>query len=191
MSDFDLVKFGPHLRKRAGIYLKCETCSREFYVNQSRIKQVQRNGNKIRFCSQSCYVKTGASNPFWGKKHSADSIATMIANPNRPSFSSGRDNPNFSRFGIDYEYRSPPRRHRSTWRTLFKRCEKCGYNNILELLQVHHKDRNRKNNAEENLIVLCPNCHHEDHFNAKDGFYAKRRKHPRPSNTDASQKPPS
>jgi hypothetical protein len=44
-----------------------------------------------------------------------------------------------------------------------KNCEKCGYDKY-EILQVHHKDRNRNNNELENLELLCPNCHYEDHF---------------------------
>ena len=43
-------------------------------------------------------------------------------------------------------------------------CEQCGYNKINQytgnsILQLHHKDGNCKNNIEENLEVLCPNCH--------------------------------
>ena len=39
------------------------------------------------------------------------------------------------------------------------KCEKCGYNDHIEILQVHHIDSNRENNNIENLIILCPNCH--------------------------------
>lgn len=41
-------------------------------------------------------------------------------------------------------------------------CEICGYNKI-EILHVHHKDRNRKNNDLDNLKLICPNCHYEEH----------------------------
>jgi predicted HNH restriction endonuclease len=27
------------------------------------------------------------------------------------------------------------------------------------ILQLHHIDGNRENNKEENLTLLCPNCH--------------------------------
>jgi len=39
------------------------------------------------------------------------------------------------------------------------KCEICGYNTRPEILEVHHIDRNRKNNELSNLIILCPNCH--------------------------------
>ena len=43
-------------------------------------------------------------------------------------------------------------------------CELCGWNKINPItgkspLEIHHKDGNYKNNKEENLQVLCPNCH--------------------------------
>ena len=43
------------------------------------------------------------------------------------------------------------------------KCERCGYQKI-EILQVHHKDRDTKNNNLENLELVCPNCHYEEHF---------------------------
>lgn len=44
------------------------------------------------------------------------------------------------------------------------RCEKCGWGEINPFtgkvpLQIHHIDGNSENNTEENLQVLCPNCH--------------------------------
>lgn len=50
---------------------------------------------------------------------------------------------------------------------IFK-CERCNYNKYEEVLQVHHKDRNRENNTIENLEILCPTCHMEEHFLNKD-----------------------
>lgn len=44
------------------------------------------------------------------------------------------------------------------------KCQKCGWGekNIMTNyvpLQIHHKDGNYANNSEENLQLLCPNCH--------------------------------
>ncbi len=55
-------------------------------------------------------------------------------------------------------------------------CTRCGWNKLLEVLEVHHKDRNRKNNVSDNLEILCPNCHMEDHFLNQDGRYSKTKK---------------
>lgn len=48
-------------------------------------------------------------------------------------------------------------------------CERCNYSKHPEILEVHHKDRNRENNTIENLLVVCPNCHMEEHFLNNDG----------------------
>lgn len=44
------------------------------------------------------------------------------------------------------------------------KCEKCGWGEVNEFtgsipLEVHHKDGDYRNNTEENLQLLCPNCH--------------------------------
>ena len=43
------------------------------------------------------------------------------------------------------------------------RCERCGYD-TKEILHLHHRDRNRKNNTAENLEIVCPNCHYLEHY---------------------------
>lgn len=45
-----------------------------------------------------------------------------------------------------------------------KKCAKCGWGERNEFtqtipLEIHHKDGNYLNNKEDNLILLCPNCH--------------------------------
>jgi 5-methylcytosine-specific restriction endonuclease McrA len=55
-----------------------------------------------------------------------------------------------------------------------KKCEKCGYDKYPEILVVHHKDRNRKNGAKENLELLCPNCHEEEHLLNNDGRFKRK-----------------
>lgn len=52
------------------------------------------------------------------------------------------------------------------------KCEKCDYRRY-EILQVHHKDKNRKNNNLENLELICPNCHYEEHFLEKSWLRKK------------------
>lgn len=55
-----------------------------------------------------------------------------------------------------------------------ERCEICGtrdWQNQPLVLQVHHKDGNRRNNSLDNLQILCPNCHSQT-----DNFCSKNRK---------------
>jgi Zn finger protein HypA/HybF involved in hydrogenase expression len=51
------------------------------------------------------------------------------------------------------------------------KCESCGYDKIVEVLQVHHLDRDRNNNSQDNLQILCPTCHMEIHFLTKTGLW--------------------
>jgi len=50
-------------------------------------------------------------------------------------------------------------------------CELCGYCKIPEILEVHHKDRNRRNNSITNLQLLCPTCHNEIHYLTNSGRF--------------------
>lgn len=69
-----------------------------------------------------------------------------------------------SHYGETYtKYRDLIFRHKE------KICERCQYNKHPEILEVHHKDRNRENNTIENLEVLCSRCHDEEHFLNRDG----------------------
>ncbi len=69
-------------------------------------------------------------------------------------------------------------------RTRDHRCEMCQlklWNGIPITLEVHHIDGNSDNNEEDNLQLLCPNCHSQtDNFKgaAKGGSarYSNRRK---------------
>ena len=81
---------------------------------------------------------------------------------------------NINRAGIKYKIGSPRDKVKSQQalkvRLVKERgviCERCGYNK-LEILQVHHKDRNRLNNDLNNLELICPNCHYEEHHLHKD-----------------------
>lgn len=40
-----------------------------------------------------------------------------------------------------------------------EKCQECKYNVEIKMLDVHHKDGNRSNNAIENLMVVCVWCH--------------------------------
>lgn len=46
-------------------------------------------------------------------------------------------------------------------------CSRCRFNQHSHILDVHHRDHNRENNALENLEVLCPNCHALEHRSPK------------------------
>jgi predicted nucleic acid-binding Zn ribbon protein len=87
---------------------------------------------------------------------------------------------NINRAGIQYKIGRPRDKVKSQQALKLKllrekgiMCERCGYNKY-EILQVHHKDRNRDNNAIENLELICPNCHYEEHLLEKSWLNRKK-----------------
>jgi hypothetical protein len=87
---------------------------------------------------------------------------------------------NIQRAGIKYKIGSPKDKVRSYQalkiRLLNARgkvCERCGYDKY-QILQVHHKDRNRNHNDLDNLELICPNCHYEEHLLEKSWLDAIR-----------------
>ena len=83
---------------------------------------------------------------------------------------------NINRAGIKYHLGRPKDKVKSQkalkMRLLELRgkvCERCKYDKT-EILQVHHKDRNRENNIMDNLELICPNCHYESHHLEKRRF---------------------
>lgn len=63
------------------------------------------------------------------------------------------------------------------------KCELCGWGEINPYtnkipLEIHHKDGNHINNKEENLQVLCPNCHSlTENFKARGNGRTDRKKY--------------
>ncbi len=55
------------------------------------------------------------------------------------------------------------------------KCNRCNYNELIDILEVHHKDCDRTNNNLENLEILCPNCHLKDHFINKTGKFTQNK----------------
>jgi len=64
------------------------------------------------------------------------------------------------------------------------RCSRCGWERLPAILEVHHRDRDRENNAVDNLEILCRNCHGEEHYRHGDGRHWRtgtaRRRRPAP-----------
>lgn len=167
-STYETRKFSVQLRKRNGAFLSCETCKREFYIPPSRIREAEKNGHTTRYCSIKCYRKNGAANPFWGKRHTVESKKKMSSNPNRSKFPKGSENPNFIRYGKEFVPSHVQNIKKYLAHAGISSCQRCGWNKA-PILELHHQDRNRKNNSLENIEFLCPNCHTLEHYLAKDG----------------------
>jgi hypothetical protein len=155
-------KFSQEIRKRKGKWLVCATCGKDFYAYPSRLKKGQ-----VKYCSMKCYEKEGEKNPFWGKKHNIGSIAKMSTHPNRPKFTS-ENNPDKVRYGESFVGKSY-----DWWKRWFIRnigkCEICSMTDV-RILEIHHKNKNRKDNKRDNLLYVCPNCHALIHYKEKIGW---------------------
>lgn len=141
----------------------CANCKKPVYRRPSEIK-----ANKGRvFCSSACYgISLRKEIPclVCGK--------LILAGFNKKTCS--RTCANKYRAGIKYKI-GRPKDKAGTFRILKlrimeergKKCEKCSYSKY-EILHIHHKDKNRNNNTLENLIIVCPNCHYEEHYLEKN-----------------------
>jgi len=165
------LRLQPQKRPRKGKTFKCETCGKEFYLCPSDIRRSEKNGSKVRFCSMKCYDKSGSRNPFHGRNHSEDAKKGWKKNADRNRFKNGKDNPNFERFGKESGYVG---QSMAWWKkklmTEVGYCEICGFSDK-RALSLHHKNKNRKDNDRDNIILLCWNCHQIEHFNDRSGLY--------------------
>ena len=51
------------------------------------------------------------------------------------------------------------------------KCEQCSWGDYVEVLEVHHINRDKRDGRRENMKLLCPNCHEVAHFLEKSGRY--------------------
>lgn len=139
---------------------KCVTCGKLIYKRPS---EIARNRGNV-FCSPMCYGK------FNRKEHLCIICKKpILAGANKKTCS--RSCSNKLRIGNKYKLLAPRKDVVKTYKLQKKRliklrgsvCERCGYNKT-EILQVHHKDKNRNNNSLNNLELICPNCHFEEHY---------------------------
>lgn len=137
----------------------CAICEKAIYRRPSVIKL---NKNKV-FCSQQCFgISCRKEVPciVCGKP--------ILSGLNKRTCN--RSCSNIQRIGIKYKI-GRPRDNAKHERALkikillerTKVCERCGYDKA-EILQIHHKNRDRNDNNMSNLELICPNCHCEEHY---------------------------
>jgi len=57
---------------------------------------------------------------------------------------------------------------RTAFRHYDRKCADCGWDEIPQVLIVHHIDRQRSNLSPENLVILCPTCHKVRHHRIRN-----------------------
>lgn len=146
----------------------CLICKKGIY---RRPAEIRLNNGRV-FCGQTCY---GISQ----RKETPCIVCgnLILAGANKKTCNRACSNKN--RAGMSYRGRE--RKDKVAYQRGLKirlinqrgpACERCSYNKI-EVLQVHHRDRDRKNNALKNLALICPNCHAEEHYLEKSWLNGK------------------
>lgn len=133
---------------------KCEICSKEFEHIGSRC-------NKAKYCSQKCYHRSqiGRGHTEYECHHCHKKFKDSLSKKRK--FCSMECN-NKSSKQIWKGVFSTVRKNMKT-RNMFEKCQLCGFNDNINILGVHHIDKNRNNNEISNLLILCPNCHSMQH----------------------------
>jgi hypothetical protein len=149
----------PELYKRKP-NIKCKVCATPIY---RRPAEISVNRGRV-FCSVNCcgiFNRKEIPCAMCGK--------LIMAGLNKKTCSRGCANK--YRTGIKYKMGRPSKSKVRSQQLLKirllkergKKCERCNYNKY-EILQIHHKNRDRNNNELSNLELICPNCHYEEHF---------------------------
>jgi hypothetical protein len=158
----------PELYKR-NPNTNCTACKKPIYKRPAEIKRGQV------FCSLICY---GISQ----RKEIPCIVCGKLILSGLNKKTCSRSCSNTNREGIKYKIGSPRDKVKSQQALKIKllnargtKCERCTYSKP-EILQVHHKNRDRSNNSLRNLELICPNCHYEEHFLEKSWLKIKLKK---------------
>lgn len=157
--------FDNGIRIRTRYARRCEVCNSEFETVPTSSKQY--------CCSRRCSFKRRKKQP--ESRICLFCKNVYVVNRKKQKYCSkkcaGR---HYSSLKIKkYGYQTIPQGHRQKTRELFgNRCVRCQWGNVPEILELHHKDRNRKNNNLKNIELLCPTCHSLEHYYQRDGQFS-------------------
>ena len=131
-----------------------------------------------KFIAENPDSRIGENNPFFGKKHSVETIEKWKTEKRwRWSYTNeqkqkqtqntpkGEHHPNWQggissgEYGSEFtkEYKQQIKKHYNS------SCQICGIET--DILDIHHIDYDKKNNLFENLIPLCKVCHGKTNYN--------------------------
>ena len=157
---------------RPKIKIRCKYCGKKVYKLKHHILYNKKHKLKS-FCSRGCVNLSKLTGKFvncntcgkkvWrtpvglkasksGNYYCSKRCATIT---NNAIYKSGKNHPNWK--AGSGSYRTRALKHYG------HKCLLCAYDNEL-IVEVHHKDSNRKNNKLKNLVVLCPTHHREITF---------------------------
>lgn len=147
-------------KKRNGIKKKCQSCKQEFITRIDKPSKCcsvkcryEIRKNKITLTCSTC-EKTFQRKPS-AKKNSKSGFY----------FCSRKCKDEAQKIGgiITLPHYGDGKNYRSLFKEEELVCNRCGYNEFISSVDIHHIDHNRENNKKENLIPLCSNCHRAYH----------------------------
>ena len=174
---------GERKRRLHGVTCVCGTCNVEFKMKKSEIEE-----GRGKYCSAKCYRNRPSTSfdaneveRLWGEGAAAGGIARYfgVAAQTISAFLKKRglfekryrrgDNCRLWKGGVSLTQETVKRIKEHANHS----CERCKWNQVPGVLQIHHRDRNRQHNTDDNLILLCPNCHEVDHYNSRTAKYTR------------------
>lgn len=153
------------------ILVQCDYCQKQYEKRKKDVNYNNKHGYK-NLCSKECLSLSRYSaittNCFKCGKRVSKTLANAArsksgryycsrscsASANNSIHKKGSNHPNYNGGLASYRKRA--------LEYYGSKCAFCDYS-IKAVLQVHHKDRDRKNNDLTNLVVLCPTHHKEIH----------------------------
>ena len=164
-------------KQRTLFRIECEVCGKECWVPKHVL------GVK-RFCSKACMNQSHrvAVECAFCKKSFTKPVGRLgRGSKSGLQFCSRECKDAAQRIDSGFDVLHPPhyktgaREYRAkAFRELPHACNRCGWDKYPEVLQVHHKDRDRNNANRENLEILCPTCHEVEHLLTESGRYTTR-----------------
>lgn len=141
--------------KNQTVEKSCEICGSHFHV-------ISHRQDTAKYCSRKCYYKSmkNKGKTQYSCTHCGISFLGALSQ-NRKFCSRSCVNKSAKE---SFKPSFTTVRKAMLARNLIEKCERCGFDAHPQILGVHHKDRNRRNNDLSNLEVLCPNCHSIEHM---------------------------
>jgi len=139
--------------------IQCSICEKWVYRRPFNLQQ----SNGKAFCGMKCY---GLSS----RKEVPCVVCGKLILSGKNKISCSRTCANKHRAGIQYKIGRPRDKFVQAQAMKIRlleirggKCERCKFSKK-EILEVHHKNRNRNDNSDKNLEIICPNCHAEEHY---------------------------
>jgi hypothetical protein len=153
-------------RPKADMTRTCERCGNWYIRSPGQVKR--------KFCSINC------------ARNAAPMVDKICPRCNKPfshrrrrfcsvNCSTRHTNEEKKRINIAQGFWHNQREAKSKLLTQDPACRVCGWKKIPEVLELHHKDRNRRNAHKSNLVLLCPTCHTIEHWQTGTGQFKNNR----------------